>query len=187
MGLELMTYYDIPGPLTQLRKKFQDAGYREQERAITCALNRHGADPSELRASLRCDIQRPSVERLRSNKTLSRLGHSSKAAFKWIAFDLTCEYGFSSGRRLRIVGLLRLMFSIIYAVFMHLPGTSGIYLIGTRMVAGYNQYSRHTNPAERPPRFKMVEESVPLAAAGVARAARRHVLQPDVGLQHRLP
>ena len=59
-----------------------------------------------------------------------------EGAFKWIAFDLTCEYGFSPGRPLRIVGLLWLLFSIVYAVFMHWPGKSGIYLVGTRLWRG---------------------------------------------------
>ena len=30
--LERMTYWENPGPLSKLRKQFQDAGYREQER-----------------------------------------------------------------------------------------------------------------------------------------------------------
>ena len=56
--------------------------------------------------------------------------------FKWVAFDLTCECGFSPGRPLRIVGFLWLLFSIVYAVSMHWPGKSGIYLVGTRLWRG---------------------------------------------------
>jgi len=107
-GLEAMTYSSNPGMLTQLRKQFQDAGYREQDRAITCALNRREAERDSF------------VE----------------GTFKWIAFDLTCQYGFSPGRPLRIVGLLWLLFSIVYAVFMHRPGKSGIYFVGTRLWRG---------------------------------------------------
>src|SRR5271157_5372833 len=107
-GLELMTYRSNPSALTQLRKQFQDAGYREQERAITCALNRRQAELD------------PFIDRW----------------FKRVAFDLTCQYGFSPGRPLRIVGLLWLLFSIVYAVFMHGPGKSGIYLVGTRLWRG---------------------------------------------------
>ena len=51
-GLELMAYSSNPGPLTRLRKQFQDAGYREQERAITYALNRQDADPAWLRSAV---------------------------------------------------------------------------------------------------------------------------------------
>jgi len=59
-----------------------------------------------------------------------------EGTFKWIAFDLTCDYGFSPGRPLRIVGVLWLLFSVVYAVFMHRPGKSGIYLVGTRLWRG---------------------------------------------------
>jgi len=106
--LELMTYKSNPGPLNQLRKQFQDAGYREQERAITYALNRREADLD------------PPIERW----------------FKRVAFDLTCQYGFAPGRPLRIVLWLWVLFSIVYAVFMHRNGKGGIYLVGTRWSRG---------------------------------------------------
>jgi len=108
-SLELLTYCQWPDPLTQLRKKFQDAGYREQERAISCALNRRQAELAPV---------------------------ATERWFKWLAFDLTCEYGFSPGRPLRIVLWLWLFFGVIYAVLMHLPGTSGIYFVGTRTWRG---------------------------------------------------
>jgi len=106
--LELMTYRSNPGPLAQLRKQFQDAGFREQERAITYALNRRETDLS------------PPIERW----------------FKRVAFDLTCQYGFAPGRPLRIVLWLWLSFSVVYAVFMHRPGKGGIYFVGTRWSRG---------------------------------------------------
>jgi len=103
-GLELMTYEFNPGPLTQLRKQFQDAGFREQERAITYAINRRQA------------ALEPPIERW----------------FQWVAFDVTCQYGYAPGRPLRILLWLWVVFSIVYAVFMHGSGKSGIYLVGTR-------------------------------------------------------
>src|SRR5271157_4823805 len=134
-GLELMKYLNDPSPLTQLRKQFQDAGYREQERAITCALNRHDADPSRLRLSVEAKFN---SLRGRDFGTRHIMPFRSflEGTFKWIAFDLTCEYGLSYGRPLRIVGLLWLLFSIVYAVFIHGPGKSGIYLVGTRLWRG---------------------------------------------------
>ena len=128
-GLELMTYGDNPGPLTQLRKQFQDAGYREQERAITCALNRHNATPSGLRLfpaeTWKFIRNRPFEE-----YKIIPFGSFVERSFKWIAFDLTCEYGFSPGRPLRIVGVLWLLFSIVYAVFMHRRGSPAFILSG---------------------------------------------------------
>jgi hypothetical protein len=103
-----MRYGNNPGPLTQLRKQFEDAGFREAERAITCALNRQEAE----------------------------LGTFVERWFKRIAFDFTCQYGLTPGRPLRIVGLLWLLFSFVYAAFIHRRGTSGIYLVGTRLYRG---------------------------------------------------
>lgn len=102
-GLEDMTYHSTPRPLTQLRKEFQDAGFRGPERAITCALNRAEARDSP-----------------------------TERWFRWIAFDLTSRYGLSPGRPLRIVLWLWLFFSGVYAYFMHRPGPLGIYFVGTR-------------------------------------------------------
>jgi hypothetical protein len=107
-NLESVTYVDNPGPITELRKQFQDAGYREQERKITYVLNREEARRDSF------------VERW----------------FKRIAFDLTCQYGMTPGRPLRIVLLLWLFFSCVYTVFMHQPGPSGIYFIGSRWWRG---------------------------------------------------
>jgi Pentapeptide repeats (8 copies) len=107
-NLELIKYDDNPGPLTQVRKQFEDAGYREQERAITCALNRREAE----------------------------LDSPIDQWFKRIAFDYTCQYGLTPGRPLRIVLCLWLFFAGAYAVFMHRPGPSGIYFIGSRVWRG---------------------------------------------------
>jgi len=59
-----------------------------------------------------------------------------EAAFKWIAFDLPCQYGMSYGRPLRIVGVAWLLFTAVYAVFIHWPGSSGLYFVGTRVWRG---------------------------------------------------
>ena len=107
-GLELMKYRDDPGPLTELRKQFEDGGYRGAERKITCVLNREEAHRD-----------RP-VERW----------------FKRLAFDLTCQYGLSPGRPLLIVLALWLLCSGVYAWFMRQPGPSGIYFVGTRLWRG---------------------------------------------------
>lgn len=107
-NLESVTYQGNPGPLTELRKQFQDSGYREQERKITYVLNREEARRDSF------------VERW----------------FKRIAFDLTCQYGLTPGRPLRIVMLLWMFFSWVYALFMHRPGPSGIYFIGSRWWRG---------------------------------------------------
>ena len=43
-GLELVTYWDSPDSITQLRKRFRDGGFIEQERKLTYALKRRQAE-----------------------------------------------------------------------------------------------------------------------------------------------
>jgi hypothetical protein len=64
------------------------------------------------------------------------LGFLVEGAFKWIFFDLTCRYGLTPGRPLRIILWLWLVFSLTYAAFMHGRGPSGIYFIGSRVWRG---------------------------------------------------
>ena len=136
--LELMTYQIDPGPMTKLRKQFQDAGYREQERAITYVLNRHDADPARLSSF----VKGPLKYILRYRRTPPPYAYGMpldsflEGAFKWIAFDLTCRYGLNPGRPLRIILWLWVLFSLTYATFMHGRGPSGIYFIGSRVWRG---------------------------------------------------
>lgn len=112
--LDSITYHFNPGPLAELRKQFEDRGQRQAERKVTYALNRQEAELAPL------------FERL----------------FKFVAFDLTCRYGLSYGRPLRIVFYAWLFCSIVYVVFMHRAGLrkakglrllpSGIYFVASR-------------------------------------------------------
>jgi uncharacterized protein YjbI with pentapeptide repeats len=99
--LQLLTYHQDTDALSQLRKRFQEDGFRKQERQLTYALNRAEA----MRAGL--------VERW----------------FKKIAFDWTCEYGMNPGRALQIWFGLLLLCGVTYIMFIHLPVESGIYRI----------------------------------------------------------
>jgi uncharacterized protein YjbI with pentapeptide repeats len=104
-NLELITYSENSGPLTQLRQQLHDAGFHEAERKITHALNREET------------ARAPFIEQW----------------FKKIAFDYTCRYGLSPGRPLRILCWFWLICSFVYSIFIHLPSTNrtGIYLIAT--------------------------------------------------------
>jgi Pentapeptide repeats (8 copies) len=142
-GLELMRYDHSPARLNELRKEFMNADYRDQERAITCVLNRHDADPHWLWTTLRLRYDwirgRPVNENyINLLPLVSAQGRPGfpEVAFRWIAFDLTCAYGFRPGRPLWIVLILWLLFSIIYTIFIHRSGTSGIYFVGTRLWRG---------------------------------------------------
>lgn len=100
-NLEVLTFTDGPNGLAQLRKQFEDGGFRDQERQIIYALNR---------------------------KDTSSKGMIEKG-FKKIAFDWTCQYGMSPGRALETwLGLCILLWPV-YVVSIHLPGHSGIYKV----------------------------------------------------------
>jgi Pentapeptide repeats (8 copies) len=103
-GLEFMTYRDNPDSLVQLRKQFEESGFRTQERKITYALNRR-------RAELHGPLER---------------------GFSRVAFDLTCQYGMNPGRALQIWLAVLASCWLIYTVFIFLPGDSGIYRIPKR-------------------------------------------------------
>lgn len=100
-GLEFLTFKDRPDALVQLRKQFFDGGFRVQERKVTYAVNRAEA----------------------------RLGAPAGRYIKRIAFDLTCQYGMSPTRPLVILTWVWFAMSLVYVTFMHLPGSSGVYLV----------------------------------------------------------
>ena len=106
--MELMTYADNPGPLTQLRKQFQEFGYRKQEREITCALNRVEASRDSF----------------------------PERWFRSIVFEWTCRYGLSPWRPLGIILWLWALFSAAYVLFMYSPSPSGIYFVSTHWNRG---------------------------------------------------
>lgn len=100
-NLEFVTYMNNPDALMQLRKQFQENGFRTQERKITYALSRRKAQ-----------MDGP-VERW----------------FQRVAFDLSCQYGMNPGRALQIWLALLLFCWLVYALFIHVSGESGIYRI----------------------------------------------------------
>jgi Pentapeptide repeats (8 copies) len=106
--LDLVTYASDPEALVRLRKAFGDGGFVQAENKITYALNRR---------------------------------ETADAPFQWrwfrrIAFDWTCQYGMNPGRPLKILGLVWLVMSGLYLLFMHLKGPSGIYVEATRESCG---------------------------------------------------
>jgi uncharacterized protein YjbI with pentapeptide repeats len=106
--LDLITYAEDPEALVRLRKEFSDGGFVQAENKITYALNRREAaeEPFQWRW------------------------------FRRIAFDWTCQYGMNPGRPLKILGLVWLVMSGFYLLFMHLKRPSGIFVEATRESCG---------------------------------------------------
>jgi len=74
-----------PTQIVALRNKFKSAGFREQERALTFALNH--------------------IETVTSIEDV----------FRYVMFELSSNWGLSPGRPLRIVGIIILVFGVFYA------------------------------------------------------------------------
>ncbi len=102
-NLHTMTYIQSPQALVKLRKAFRDAGFREQERAITYAINHSG---EWLDKSLLGKIE---------------------GAFKHLFLDLPTQWGMYPGRALRILLILIIVFSFPYIITIRQTGKSGIY------------------------------------------------------------
>ncbi len=124
--LELMTYADNSGPLTEMRTALKDRGFREAERKVTYALKRREAEI----LSGRCE---------REPILISRANACGFYLLNRVAFDLPSQYGMTPGRPLVISAALWLLFTLLYAVFMHLPGTSGLYVVVRRVWKGHEQ------------------------------------------------
>jgi hypothetical protein len=106
-GLQSLTYDTNPDALTTLRKRFKDDGFRDQERKITYAIKRRQAE-------------------LAGTGILGYVEY----LFNRVFFDLTCQYGMSSGRPLQLVVALWLLCSFVYLIFfIHLAKRSGLYLM----------------------------------------------------------
>jgi uncharacterized protein YjbI with pentapeptide repeats len=156
--LELLTYRQNPNPLVQLRRGFEEAGFRSQERKITYVL-RHRQSQDKLGEALGYTFSHPALRRLipknwhqfaeaysnyhrgpegsrYSNLALSWLDY----VFDKVMFDFTCRYGVEPNRCLKLGAWLWLCLVGVYLLLMHLRGRSGIYCV------------KNQEPAQRAPR-----------------------------------
>ena len=84
------------GAFQKLREEFKNSGLREQERALTASIQRS------------ISLNQGPVER----------------TFRWIAFDLTSQYGYAPGRPISILLLGILLFAVPYSIVLMLPDRS---------------------------------------------------------------
>ena len=105
-NLSQLWFRDSPQALVKLRKAFKEAGYREQERAITYAIKH-----SELRKKVR-----------------SKEGRLD-AGFQYVFFELTTAWGAKPGRALLILVCLIPLFAFPYVLALRRPGKDGIWRV----------------------------------------------------------
>lgn len=111
--LETMHHSRNPDALTQLRAEFKNAGFREQERKITYALKQRETEFFYESCAI----------------SLSGISSCIYGVLNTALFDWTVHYGMSPGRMFVAVGSLLMVFALVYYLFAHLPGTSGLLVV----------------------------------------------------------
>jgi len=126
-NLELLTYEANPDALVQLRKQFQDGGFREQERNITYALKRRETE----RYWMGCKSRRLPQGKTRAIlwSSDSNLADCGSFVLNKVFFDCTSQYGMSPGRPLSLGVLLWLLCSVLYFTCIRASGEAGLYRV----------------------------------------------------------
>jgi hypothetical protein len=106
-GLPSLRFTISPHGLHELREALKKAGMRRQEREVTYAIEH--------------------TKRLKAWEE----GFEGKAesVFKLVLFELTCEYGMSPGRALRILAMLVPLFALPYIVSLRMNRQDGIWKV----------------------------------------------------------
>jgi hypothetical protein len=150
-NLELLTYNDNPDALVQIRKQFENGGFREQERKITYALKRRETELSCKRCRSRKlfdeddprALVSPSETRAIVSSSDSVLANCGSFVLNKVFFDWTCQYGMSPGRPLLAGLLLWFVCSLLYFAFIHTSGHAGLYRIYRQSVAEGAKAGKH--------------------------------------------
>ena len=181
-NLQDLTYRSNPDALSQLRKLFQDSGFRQQERKITYALRKSGLDRDEKQARdllLSCGPAfMLSANEIRVRESLRKVCENKywyteftaiwvNSRFSTFFFDWTCKYGMQPSRCVWIILWVWLICSVFYSVLIHSTGRSGLLRI-------YNP-----GPERLPGQIQMVEpiRPRPLGSRGIFRTIGKGVLR----------
>lgn len=108
-NLSQMRFNLSPQALVKLRRAFKNAGYRQEERAVTFAIK-----TSELRK-----------KRYSERTMLDR----ADRVFQYVFFELTTAWGAEPGRALLILICIIPIFAVPYVIVLHRPGRDGIWRI----------------------------------------------------------
>lgn len=109
-NLQEITYDDSPDALAELRKEFQNGGFRDEERMVTYAMKKREAALF--------------LNHCKEGKT----GACVNYYFPRVFFDLTCQYGMNPGRPLLAIGFLIVLFAVPYMAALKTSGRGAIWL-----------------------------------------------------------
>jgi hypothetical protein len=115
LNLDKMTYDDDPSALASLRQLFRDSGFSLQDRQINYAIH---VRQKELYAG-QCTLWAKGVRGSYQSCT-DFLGST--------LIDWTCQYGMNLWRPVAIGFWAWGLFTVLFFLFMHHPGPSGLYL-----------------------------------------------------------
>jgi len=105
-NLSTMKYENSPHGLIELRDALRKSGMRTQSNEVTYAIKH--------------------TETVKGLKLTEGFEGLLVGLLKWLAFEVTCEWGMSSTRPLKILTILILLFSLPYTVVLFMNRESGI-------------------------------------------------------------
>jgi hypothetical protein len=111
INLDGVRYDKNPDSLVDLARRFKDEGFREQERNVVYARRR-----AETGSFLE-----------RCGRSRGEVSACADYILREVLFDLTCQYGLSPVRPLKIVFVLWLTCSFVYFMIVHFEGKSALY------------------------------------------------------------
>jgi hypothetical protein len=121
--LDMLVFHSSPAALIELREAFKKAGMRTQERQLTYAIEH----TKQLQAwnPLWYD---PEVQDPRPWP--GKLAGKSESLFSYVLFELPSDYGMVPSRALATLGLLILVFALVYMVALFTArGRAGIWVM----------------------------------------------------------
>lgn len=120
--LETLLFHHSPAALVGLREAFKKGGMRTQERQLTFAIEH----TKQLQAWNPLWYN-PGAEDPRP--WLEQLAGKSESLFSYVLFELPSDYGMAPSRALATLGLLILVFSLVYMVaLVAARGRAGIWV-----------------------------------------------------------
>jgi uncharacterized protein YjbI with pentapeptide repeats len=100
--------FSLPLAAVELREAFRKAGLRDQQRALTRAIN-----------------YTKTHQALKSGTS----GEQLEAVCKWALFEVPSQYGLYPGRPLRILGASVVLFALVYGIAFATRGSAGIWAV----------------------------------------------------------
>lgn len=120
--LDTLVFHDSPAGLIALRDALKKGGMRTQERQLTYAIER----TKQLQA---WDPSWHDPKKEDQRKWPEQLAGKSESLFSYVLFELPSAYGMAPSRALATLGLLILVFSVVYMVaLLTARGRAGIWV-----------------------------------------------------------